>query len=162
MVLWSCNTERQLQKAEVRLAASGRLPSICASRYPLKDSVIYRDSTAYDTIYTEGTITDTVRLPGDTVQLPSSVRVITRYRTIEKYTNGTSELAACQIQVAGLHRTIAEQQKSISEAQQTAKEKEQLANNWKSKAGQRIWLWIIIGLLIGWIVRKPVAKLTGL
>lgn len=160
LILSSCNTERQLQKAEVRLAASGRLPEICASRYPLKDSIVYKDSTAFDTIYTEAI--DTVRLPGDTVKLPGSVRVITRYKTIEKYTNGTSKLSACEAQVASLHRIIADQQKAIAEAQRTITEKEQFANTWKTKAGQRLWLWIIIGLLIGWIVRKPVARLTGL
>lgn len=151
--LLSCNTERQLQKAETRLAAAGRLAQVCAERYPAKDSIIVRDSTSFDTIYTEGVIIDTLKKT-DTLPVPGPIRVITRtvYRIKESYSTGSVQLEACRGQLAALNRIIASQQQSI-----LAKDRE--IEEWKTKAKQRIWLWIIIGLLVGWIVRKPLAAL---
>ena len=156
LAFFSCNTERQLQKAEVRLASAGRLPQICQDRFPARDSIVYRDSVSYDSIWLETSVTDTLNTK-DTIQLPSVTKTVYKFRDV--YSLGTAQLAACQAQATSLQRVIGEQQRTIADQASRLAACDTTIQQWKNKASQRIWLWIIIGLLVGWIVRKPLTAL---
>ena len=63
LILSSCNPVRQLNRAEARLAEAGRLPAICADRFPIKDTTYIKDTLIrIDTLLSGEYIFDTLRV----------------------------------------------------------------------------------------------------
>lgn len=64
LLLLGCSSEKKLFKAEARLAQAGRLPAICAERYPtIPDTTYLKDSViVLDTLLSTEYVSDTVRL----------------------------------------------------------------------------------------------------
>jgi hypothetical protein len=63
LLLIGCNPGKQLSKAEARLAQAGRLPAICAERYPVKDTTYIKDTLVQiDTFLSGEYIFDTARI----------------------------------------------------------------------------------------------------
>jgi hypothetical protein len=143
-----CASERQLQKAETKLAQSGRLPKICADRFPSRDSIVYRDSVRIDTAFEGEYIFDTIRTL-DTIYITKTVPVI---KTIVKWKTAFRErtdkieaiglqLEACNQDFSQMALTMVENQKELDRYKRDAK-----TYFW--------WLWIVIVLSIGWTFRK--------
>jgi len=84
-VLFSCNPERQLTKAEARLAQAGRLPAICADRFPIKDTTYIKDTlTKIDTFLSGEYIFDTIRVNDTIVITKTKPVVIKQVKTLTK------------------------------------------------------------------------------
>jgi hypothetical protein len=155
----SCNTEKRLQKAEVLLASKGRLAEICADRFPPKDSVVYRDSVHFDTLY-EGIYSIDTIYDKDTVKvyltLPAKIvtKEVIKYRDI--YRENTAKvkelegkLSVCSLQSANY---------SIELVKLRAE-----SSKWEKLAKQRWWfLWILILLAVGFTLRKKIFNLLKL
>ena len=143
-----CATEKQLQKAETKLAQAGRLAQICADRFPSRDSIVYRDSVRVDTAYEGEYIFDTIRV-NDTVYITKNVPVKVykiMYKTV--YKERTDKIEAVQLQLEACNNEFAElslgmldTQKALDQAKKDAK-----FYFW--------WLWIVVVISIGWTFRK--------
>jgi hypothetical protein len=155
----SCNTEKRLQKAEVLLASKGRLAEICADRFPPKDSVVYRDSVHFDTLY-EGIYSIDTIYDKDTVKvyltLPAKIvtKEVIKYRDIyrentAKVNELENKLSVCSLQSANY---------SIELVKLRAE-----SSKWEKLAKQRWWfLWILILLAVGFTLRKKIFNLLKL
>lgn len=154
----SCNTEKRLQKAEVLLASKGRLAEICADRFPPKDSVVYRDSVHFDTLY-EGIYSIDTIYDKDTVKvyltLPAKIvtKEVIKYRDIyrentAKVNELENKLSACSSQ-------------STNYSIELVKLKAE-SSKWEKLAKQRWWfLWILL-VVAGLITfRKSIMKLIS-
>lgn len=157
-VALGCNVEKKIQKAEILLAEKGRLPQICALRYPLKDSIVYRDSISYDTLY-EGIYSVDTIYNRDTVKvfltLPAKIitKEVIKYRDI--YRENTSKVVECEKKNDELVKSVikceTEQVKLLNEV-----------SKWKSVAKQRWWfLWILLALALLITFRKNIVKFAG-
>lgn len=152
----SCNTEKRLQKAEVLLASKGKLPQICATRFPPKDSIVYRDSVKFDTLY-EGIYSVDTIYDRDTVKvyltLPAKIvtKEVIKYRDIyrentAKVTDLESKLSDCSSQSANYSIELVKLRAELSK--------------WEKVAKQRWWfLWILL-VVAGLITfRKNIIRL---
>ncbi len=153
----SCNTEKRLQKAEVLLASKGRLPEVCAARFPPKDSIVYRDSVHFDTLYTSIYSVDTL-VSNDTIKvvttLPSKVvtKEVIKFREIyrentAKVNDLENKLSACNSQSANYSIELVKLRAESSKLGSLAK--------------QRLWfLWIFILVALVITFRKNIIKLV--
>lgn len=148
--LWSCTTERKAQRFYNENPE--KLAALCANEFPVKDSVIVRDSIRLDTLYleTEPTILkDSFYIKADTI-----VRVITK---------------KCP-PAATIVKTI--RHDSIIIRRDTAKEAVLIGNNAKCREALNIavnrlekrnktivWLIILLTLETIYIFRKQILKL---
>ena len=144
LMVISCNPERQLQKAEVRLAQAGRLPAICADRFQ-KDTIIQKDTLLkIDTFLSGEYIFDTLRV-NDTIILTKVktlqvTKYVTKYET--KVITDKAKEEALKASVSQL-----EAQKSNLSAQ---------VSEYKDKAKTRLnWLILLICFILGYSIRKP-------
>jgi hypothetical protein len=154
----SCNTEKRLQKAEVLLSSKGRLAKICADRFPPRDSVVYRDSVSFDTLY-EGIYSIDTIYDKDTVKvyltLPAKIvtKEVIKYRDI--YRENTAKvkelegkLSVCSLQSANY---------SIELVKLRAE-----SSKWERLAKQRWWFFWILLVVAGLIAfRKSIMKLIS-
>lgn len=155
----SCNVQKRINKAEALLSQKGKLAQICADRFPLKDSIVYKDSIKYDTMY-EGIYSIDTVYKGDSVvkvYLTSPAKVVTKqvvkYSYI--YRENTAKIADCQKKNEELVNKIV---KFEEERAKTIRE----LNEWKSVAKKRGWfLWILLVLAIGITFRKNIVNLLG-
>lgn len=149
-----CASEKQLQKAETKLAHSGRLAKICADRFPSRDSIIVKDSVITDTLLLGEYIFDTVRV-NDTVYVTKSVPVTKTmykimYKTVYKERTDKIEaialqLEACNNDFADLSLGMLETQKELDKAKRDAK-----LYFW--------WFWIVVVVSLCWTFRKIIAR----
>lgn len=157
-VALGCNVEKKIQKAELLLAEKGKLAEICAVRFPPRDSIVYRDTVKYDTLYEGIYSVDTV-YDNDTVKviltLPAKVitKEVIKYRDV--YRENTSKLVDCQKKneelVKNLVKFEEERTKLLAEV-----------GSWKSVAKQRWWfLWILLVISLAIIFRKSIIRLAG-
>lgn len=165
IALLSCNAEKQLQKAETRLSQAGRLPKICADRFPSRDSIVVKDSLITDTLLLGEYIFDTIRV-NDTIHITKIVpSVKTVYKIMYKtvYKEKTDKIQSLQADLDKSRQDLA-----ISNGKQTEllKEIQVIQNNLKAaqkEAKYRLWwLWIVICLCIGWTFRKFVKRIPFL
>lgn len=147
-----CASEKQLQKAETKLAHAGRLAKICADRFPSRDSIIVKDSVITDTLLLGEYIFDTVRV-NDTVYVTKKVPVV-KTKTIYKivYKERTDKIEAISLQLEACNNEFAElslgmldTQKALDQAKRDAK-----TYFW--------WFWIVVVLSIAWTFRKLIAR----
>ncbi len=77
----SCNPGKQLQKAEARLAQAGRLPAICAERYPTKTDTTFVSDTLVkiDTFLSGEYIFDTIRVNDTVIDIEYKPLEIVKY-----------------------------------------------------------------------------------
>jgi hypothetical protein len=152
LALLSCNAEKQLQKAETRLSQAGRLASICADRFPSRDSIIVKDSVTTDTLLLGEYIFDTIRV-NDTIVITKKVPVVkTKYKTkiVYRQDNAKAEaialqLEACNNEFAEMSLGMMETQKALDQAKKDAK-----FYFW--------WLWIVVVISLGFTFRKLIAR----
>ncbi len=151
-ILLSCNTEKQLQKAETRLSQSGRLAKICADRFPLRDSIVVKDSVIIDTFLLGEYIFDTIRV-NDTIVITKHIPVIkTKIKTQIVYRQDNAKVESLQRELDTALNKLAVANGKYADA---IKE----LDGWKKTAKQRIWwLWIVVVLCIGWTFRKFITK----
>jgi len=150
----SCST---VQKAKQTLNDNPRdAAEYCADKFPVKDSIVIRDSITTDTIYQGETFFDTVYTTDtDTVTrtvtkvLPGKIITNTVTQVKEVFRENTATVAALQITVSDCLNEVNRKDKAITETTDSR-------DTWKKKAKQR-W-WIIIAL-VALLLRKPLLKL---
>lgn len=164
LVALSCSTAKRIKKAEAFLDKKGKLPEICATRFPPKDSIVYRDSIRLDTLY-EGIYSIDTIYDRDTVKVylttPAKVIVkeVVKYRDI--YRENTARVEELQRKNAEcISQTAAITNKNINYEKEIIKLKAQ-SSGWEYKAKSRWWfLWILLLLSLGITFRKGIFKIS--
>lgn len=145
LLLAGCNTEsKTLHKTQLYLFEHPEFSAgYCAEQYPVKDSVVARDSISFDTLYMDQ-VPDTSYqyLSGDTVFI---TKYQTKYitKTIRKDSIIFRRDAAEEIR---LNLSLQDFQKNNNDLLAKYNKLEEERNEWKGKAKTRFW-WIL--LLIG-------------
>ena len=137
--LSSCNPQRKIQKAEQVLKAANALAKICADEFPVKEVFIKGDSVLlFDTLYVGENIFDTVyKTFNDTVTrvvtktLPAKIVTKTVRITDTIVKENTARIEDFNIQLRNK-----EIENGILKADR---------DNWKVKAKQRLW-WFLIAV----------------
>ena len=152
LALLSCNAEKQLQKAETRLSQAGRLASICADRFPSRDSIIVKDSVTTDTLLLGEYIFDTIRV-NDTIVITKKVPVVkTMYKILYKFKERTDKIEAVQLQLEACNNEFAEMSLGMLETQKALDQAK------KDAKFYFWWLWVVIVVSLGWTFRKLIAR----
>lgn len=151
LLLIGCNPGKQLSKAEARLAQAGRLPAICAERFPNKDTSYIKDTLIkIDTFLSGEYIYDTAKVNDTLYKIKYKPIVIYKTKTLTKIVKvvDMAKVEALRSSVSQL-----EAQKSVLSAQ--------LAD-WRDKAKTRL-NWLILALCIGFgfVIRKPVMAIIN-
>ena len=149
---FGCAYERQLQKSETKLSQAGRLPKICADRFPSRDSIVYRDSVRIDTAYEGEYIFDTIRTL-DTIYITKTVPVtktIVKWKT--SFRERTDKIEAISLQLEACNQDFSEMALTMVET------KKELDRYKKDAKTYFWWLLIVIALSIGWTFRKFIAR----
>jgi hypothetical protein len=147
LIALSCNPGKQLQKAEVRLAQAGRLPAICAERYPVKSDTLYvKDSVIkIDTFLSGEYIFDTIRINDTVINIQYKPLEIVKYKTLTKV-----EVVTDKAKEAAWNASVSQLQAKIGILSAQATE-------YKDKAKTRLnWLILLICGILGYSIRKPV------
>jgi hypothetical protein len=146
LVTIGCNPGKQLHKAEARLAEAGRLPAICSERFPNKDTTYIKDTLVkIDTFLSGEYIFDTLRVNDTLYQIEYKPLEIVKTKTLTKVikVEDRAKVDALSVRVSQLE---ANRGTLISE----------LAD-YKAKAKSRLnWLILLICLIVGFTIRKPV------
>ena len=151
LLLIGCNPGKQLSKAEARLAQAGRLPAICAERYPVKDTSFIKDTlTKIDTFLSGEYIFDTARI-NDTLYIvkykPLTV-FKTKYITKVQLVQDMAKIEALRASVNQLEAIRATLLTQVGE--------------WKDKAKNRLnWLILVLCVAFGFAIRKPVMAIIS-
>ncbi len=151
LLLIGCNPGKQLSKAEARLAQAGRLPAICAERYPVKDTTYIKDTLVQiDTFLSGEYIFDTARINDTLYQVKYKPVVVykTKYITKVERVEDVAKIEALRASVSDL------------EAKRAALLVE--VGQWKDKAKTRLnWLILVLCAAFGFAIRKPVMALIS-
>jgi hypothetical protein len=151
LLLIGCNPGKQLSKAEARLAQAGRLPAICAERYPVKDTTYIKDTLVkIDTFLSGEYIFDTARINDTLYEVKYKPVVVykTKYITKVERVEDVAKIEALRASVSQLEANRA----ALSV---------QLAD-YKDKAKTRLnWLILAICVVFGFAIRKPVMALIN-
>lgn len=146
LLLIGCNPGKQLSKAEARLAQAGRLPAICAERYPVKDTTYIKDTiTKIDTFLSGEYIFDTARINDTLYEVKYKPVVVykTKYITKVERVEDVAKIEALRASVSQLEANRATLLAQVGE--------------WRDKAKTRLnWLILILAALLGFAIRKPV------
>lgn len=146
LLLIGCNPGKQLSKAEARLAQAGRLPAICAERYPVKDTTYIKDTiTKIDTFLSGEYIFDTARINDTLYEVKYKPVVVykTKYITKVERVEDVAKIEALRSSVSQLEANRATLLAQVGE--------------WRDKAKTRLnWLILILAALLGFAIRKPV------
>ena len=142
----SCNPGKQLHKAEARLAQAGRLPAICAERYPTKTDTTFISDTLVkiDTFLSGEYIFDTIRVNDTVIDIEYKPLEIVKVKTLTKYVQveNTAQVRILSASVSQLEANRADLIKELGE--------------YKEKAKTRLnWLILVICVIFGWSIRKP-------
>ena len=162
VVIFSITSCMTPSKAVNYLKKKELLADTCAANFPVKDSItkVTVDTTIFDTLYLDGQIVvDSIYLErGEekyeitkvvTKTITKTVEVKVRDRAYETVLNEANvaiqkQLGAAETKSAALEELNAEQKVTI-----------------KAKNKKIFWLYIIIGALIAWNFRKPIARLIN-
>lgn len=151
LLLIGCNPGKQLTKAEARLAQAGRLPAICAERYPVKDTTYIKDTlTKIDTFLSGEYIFDTIRV-NDTLYIAKYKPLVvykTKYITKVQMVQDIAKIEALRASVSRLEAIRATLSAEVGE--------------WKDKAKGRLnWLILALCVAFGFAIRKPIMALIN-
>lgn len=151
LLLMGCNPGKQLSKAEARLAEAGRLPAICAERFPIKDTTYIQDTlTKIDTFLSGEYIFDTARI-NDTLYIVKYKPLVvykTKYVTKVRLIQDMAQIEVLRASLSKLEAIRATLSAQMGE--------------WKDKARKRLY-WLILALCVGlgFAIRKPVMALIS-
>lgn len=149
LLLIGCNPGKQLSKAEARLAQAGRLPAICAERFPIKDTTYIKDTLVrIDTFLSGEYIFDTARINDTLYEVKYKPLTIYKTKTLTKVVKveDRAKVEALSASVSQL-----EAQKAVLSAQ---------VGEWKDKAKTRLnCLILVLCVVFGFAIRKPVMAL---
>jgi hypothetical protein len=149
LLLIGCNPGKQLSKAEARLAQAGRLPAICAERYPVKDTTYIKDTLVQiDTFLSGEYIFDTARINDTLYQVKYKPVVVykTKYVTKVERVEDVAKIEALRASVSQLEANRAALSVQLAE--------------YKDKARTRLnWLILVLCGVFGFSIRKPVMAL---
>lgn len=146
----SCNPGKQLHKAEARLAQAGRLPAICAERYPTKTDTTFVSDTLVkiDTFLSGEYIFDTIRVNDTVIDIEYKPLEIVKVKTLTKYVQveNTAQVRILSASVSQLEANRADLIKELGD--------------YKAKAKTRLnWLiWLLIAISL-YLIRKPIINL---
>jgi hypothetical protein len=150
-LLIGCNPGKQLSKAEARLAQAGRLPAICAERYPVKDTTYIKDTLVkIDTFLSGEYIFDTARINDTLYEVKYKPVVVykTKYITKVERVEDVAKIEAMRASVSQLEANRATLLVHLAE--------------YKDKARTRLnWLILAICVVFGFAIRKPVMALIN-
>lgn len=153
-ILLGCSESRKITKAILTLDEHPEVAArYCGNKFPMKDTVIYRDSVKYDTIFSLTPVQIDTVLREDTVVItktsPSIIKTITKYKEVIKQpTEKIEEQRALYLDCEGRYRGL------FAKYENTDAERKQ----WKERFW---WILIVAAALAGYIVRKPVMKLVS-
>jgi hypothetical protein len=151
LLLIGCNPGKQLSKAEARLAQAGRLPAICAERYPVKDTTYIKDTLVkIDTFLSGEYIFDTARINDTLYEVKYKPVVVykTKYVTKVERVEDVAKIEALRASVSQLEANRAALSVQLAE--------------YKDKAETRLnWLILAICVVFGFVIRKPVMALIN-
>jgi hypothetical protein len=148
--LFSCNVEKQANKKVAWLLAHDLMDDNCARLFPVRDSLVVRDSTSFDTLYVENEvfIRDTIIKEGKVIYIEKKCpphQVITKIVTRDSiiYKRQTSEEDRLKGEILKKEKLIAEKDAMI-----IAKDKKIDKNNWWKIACIITWALIVIYVVI--------------
>jgi hypothetical protein len=151
LLLIGCNPGKQLSKAEARLAQAGRLPAICAERYPVKDTTYIKDTLVQiDTFLSGEYIFDTARINDTLYEVKYKPVVVykTKYITKVERVEDVAKIEALRGSVSQLEANRAALSVQLTE--------------YKDKAKTRLnWLILALCVAFGFAIRKPVMALIN-
>lgn len=151
LLLIGCNPGKQLSKAEARLAQAGRLPAICAERFPIKDTTYIKDTLVrIDTLLSGEYIFDTARINDTLYQVKYKPVIVykTKYVTKVERVEDAAKVEALRVSVSQLE---AHRASLLTELGQC-----------KDKAKTRLnWLILACCVLLGFVIRKPVMAIIN-
>jgi hypothetical protein len=151
LLLIGCNPGKQLSKAEARLAQAGRLPAICAERYPVKDTTYIKDTLVQiDTFLSGEYIFDTARINDTLYEVKYKPVVVykTKYVTKVERVEDVAKIEALRGSVSQLEANRAALSVQLAE--------------YKDKAETRLnWLILALCAVFGFAIRKPVMALIN-
>jgi hypothetical protein len=151
LLLIGCNPGKQLSKAEARLAQAGRLPAICAERYPVKDTTYIKDTLVkIDTFLSGEYIFDTARINDTLYEVKYKPVVVykTKYITKVERVEDVAKIEALRGSVSQLEANRAALSVQLTE--------------YKDKAKTRLnWLILALCVAFGFAIRKPVMALIN-
>jgi hypothetical protein len=151
LLLIGCNPGKQLSKAEARLAQAGRLPAICAERYPVKDTTYIKDTLVkIDTFLSGEYIFDTARINDTLYEVKYKPVVVykTKYITKVERVEDVAKIEAMRASVSQLEANRATLSAQLAE--------------YKDKAKTRLnWLILVLCAVFGFAIRKPVMALIN-
>lgn len=151
LLLIGCNPGKQLSKAEARLAQAGRLPAICAERYPVKDTTYIKDTLVQiDTFLSGEYIFDTARINDTLYEVKYKPVVVykTKYITKVERVEDVAKIEALRASVSQLEANRATLSAQLAEC--------------KDKSKTRLnWLILAICVALGFVIRKPVMAIIN-
>jgi hypothetical protein len=151
LLLIGCNPGKQLSKAEARLAQAGRLPAICAERYPVKDTTYIKDTLVkIDTFLSGEYIFDTARINDTLYQVKYKPVIVyeTKYITKVKMVEDVAKIESLRGSVSQLEANRAVLSAQLAE--------------YKDKAKTRLnWLILAFCVVLGFAIRKPVMAIIN-
>ena len=151
LLLIGCNPGKQLSKAEARLAQAGRLPAICAERFPIKDTTYIKDTLVrIDTFLSGEYIFDTARINDTLYQVKYKPVIVykTKYVTKVERVEDAAKVEALRASVSQLEANRAALLIEVGQ--------------WKDKAKSRLnWLILALCVAFGFAIRKPVMALIS-
>ena len=151
LLLMSCNPGKQLSKAEARLAQAGRLPAICAERFPNKDTSYIKDTVLQiDTFLSGEYIFDTARINDTLYQVKYKPVIVyeTKYITKVKMVEDVAKIESLRGSVSQLEANRAVLSAQLAE--------------YKDKAKTRLnWLILAFCVVLGFAIRKPVMAIIN-
>jgi len=155
--LTSCFPNRKFAKAVKTLNEDPEKAAwYCAEKFPVKDTVIYRDSITFDTLYEYNNYYDTTILH-DTITKTNTSPAKTIYKTVYKIKEIVRENTA---KVQALELSLRNSTNLIIKKDETIEVLRKEANSWKALARKRFWwLLLVIGAAGGWILRKPLLRI---
>ena len=155
LIATSCLPNRKFAKAvKIMNDQPDQAAWYCAVKFPVKDTVIYRDSITYDTIVNTNYFSDTTTIHDTTtITSPAKTLVKTVYKVKEIVRENTAKVQA-------LEYALTESTKIISKKDSEVDECREKSNEWEKLAKKRFWwLLILIAAVAGWILRKPLMKI---
>lgn len=161
LILTCCSTEKKAQKKTAWLIAHDKLDDVCARVYPIRDSVITKDSIHFDTLIVETAPeikTDTV-YKNDTVFITQSVKcppakVITKtvHDSVFVYRTNTAEIDRVKGQVLAKEGQIKQKDDIIIKQQQNIDK-----DNWWKVAAIITWCLVFTGFVFRFfVIKKPI------
>lgn len=157
LIATSCLPNRKFAKAVRTMDSDPEQAAwYCAIKFPVKDTIIYRDSVTYDTIINENYIHDTATIHDTTTitnTSPAKTLVKTVYKVKEIVRENTAKVQALEYALSDATKLIAKKDAQVDECQKES-------NEWKGLAKKRFWwLLLLIAAVAGWVLRKPLMKI---